>query len=89
MKKYKNIKLLALISVVIANWYYLIYVIMTISSLRILSLNILILLGPIIIKISCSILLYFVVFGFCELIERSIRIDKKLSLFLKNNQKEE
>lgn len=91
MKISKCIKTMALISLIVVCIYYVLNIINYVIVYRFGNSfsNILLIVGPNIVKAFCAVFIYFMVLGFCELIERSIKIDRKLSLLSKNNEKSE
>ena len=80
MKISKCIKTMALISLIVVCIYYVLNIInyVIVYGFGNSFSNILIIVGPNIVKF-----IYLVVLGFCELIERAIKIDRKLSLLSK------
>lgn len=82
---------MALISLIVVCIYYVLNIInyVIVYGFVYSFSNILLIIGPNIVKAFCAVFIYFMVLGFCELIERSIKIDRKLSLLLKNNEKSE
>lgn len=82
---------MALISLIVVCIYYVLNIINYVIFYRFAYSfsNILLIVGPNIVKAFCAVFIYFMVLGFCELIERAIKIDRKLSLLSKNNEKSE
>ena len=91
MKISKCIKTMALISLIVVCIYYVLNIINNVILYGYANSfsSILILVLPNIVKAFCAVFIYFMVLGFCELIERAIKIDRKLSLLSKNNEKSE
>lgn len=82
---------MALISLIVVCIYYVLNIINNVILYGYANSfsNILIILLPNIVKAFCAVFIYSMVLGFCELIERAIKIDRKLSLLSKNNEKSE
>ncbi|MBQ3418551.1 MAG: hypothetical protein IJH31_00265 [Erysipelotrichaceae bacterium] len=82
---------MALISLIVVCIYYVLNIINNVILYGYANSfsSILILVLPNIVKAFCAVFIYFMVLGFCELIERAIKIDRKLSLLSKNNEKSE
>lgn len=91
MKISKCIKTMALISLIVVCIYYVLNIINNVILYGYANSfsNILIIVLPNIVKAFCAVFIYLVVLGFCKLIERAIKIDRKLSLLSKNNEKSE
>lgn len=82
---------IALISLIVVCIYYVLNIINNVILYGYANSfsNILIIVLPNIVKAFCAVFIYLVVLGFCKLIERAIKIDRKLSLLSKNNEKSE
>lgn len=91
MKISKCIKTMALISLIVVCIYYVLNIINYVIFYRFAYSfsTVLLILLPNIVKAFCAVFIYSMVLGFCELIERTIKIDRKLSLLSKNNEKSE